>query len=159
MFQYDLPTTSSTQQAAIPAATDPFAPAYTPPAPSPEPQPLTPAAQEAQPNNFDAQIEVDVNPGQAPAPSPPSPAPAPIPPAPAPAPQSGGGNDFVGQSLAAHNNARARHGAGPLSWSDDLAGKAQEWANRCVFEHSGGKLGKLGENLAAGAHPALRFAR
>jgi len=37
-----------------------------------------------------------------------------------------------------------------LSWSDDLASKAQEWANNCRFEHSGGSLGPFGENLAAG---------
>ncbi|THU94825.1 PR-1-like protein [Dendrothele bispora CBS 962.96] len=52
--------------------------------------------------------------------------------------------------LSAHNSVRAQHGASPLSWSDEAAGKAQQWANNCVFEHSGGKLGAFGENLAAG---------
>ncbi|KAL0950954.1 hypothetical protein HGRIS_007706 [Hohenbuehelia grisea] len=55
-----------------------------------------------------------------------------------------------GRYLAAHNSFRARHGAGALTWSDQLAGKAQEWANNCKFEHSGGSLGPFGENLAAG---------
>ncbi|KAI0322086.1 CAP domain-containing protein, partial [Amylostereum chailletii] len=52
--------------------------------------------------------------------------------------------------LAAHNTFRALHGANPLSWSDNLASKAQEWANNCVFQHSGGSLGAFGENLSAG---------
>lgn len=142
MFAYDLPAPTPSEQAAIPQASDPFAPTYTPPAPAPEPQ----QAQEAQPNNFNAQIEVNE---QAQAPSPPPPPPPP-PPAPAPEPESSGGNDFVGQALAAHNNARGRHGANALSWSDELAGVAQGWANRCIFEHGGGKPGGFGENLAAG---------
>jgi len=37
-----------------------------------------------------------------------------------------------------------------LTWSNDLASKAQQWANGCVFKHSGGTLGPFGENLAAG---------
>ncbi|KAK0465394.1 CAP domain-containing protein [Desarmillaria tabescens] len=52
--------------------------------------------------------------------------------------------------LDAHNTIRAQHGATGLTWSDELAGKAQQWANGCVFEHSGGSLGSFGENLAAG---------
>jgi hypothetical protein len=46
--------------------------------------------------------------------------------------------------LAAHNGFRAQHGASPLTWSTTLAAKAQEWANRCVFQHSGGSLGPYG---------------
>ena len=46
--------------------------------------------------------------------------------------------------LNLHNTLRARHGASPLSWDASLASAAQEWANRCVFQHSGGG----GENLA-----------
>jgi uncharacterized protein YkwD len=45
---------------------------------------------------------------------------------------------------------RAQHGASPLSWDNTLEAAAQKWANNCVFEHSGGKLGPFGENLAAG---------
>lgn len=52
--------------------------------------------------------------------------------------------------LKGHNDARAKHGAKPLTWSDNLASKAQKWANGCVFQHSGGSLGSFGENLAAG---------
>lgn len=52
--------------------------------------------------------------------------------------------------LAAHNSARQAHGASPVTWSDQLAGFAQTWANNCVFQHSGGKFGRVGENLAAG---------
>jgi uncharacterized protein YkwD len=50
-----------------------------------------------------------------------------------------------GQYLGPHNKARAAHGAKPLKWSDSLAAKAQSWANKCKFQHSG-----PGENLAAG---------
>ncbi|PBL00780.1 PR-1-like protein [Armillaria gallica] len=52
--------------------------------------------------------------------------------------------------LEGHNTIRAQHGAADLTWSDELAGKAQQWANGCVFKHSGGSLGSFGENLAAG---------
>ncbi|KAJ6575632.1 CAP domain-containing protein [Mycena vulgaris] len=52
--------------------------------------------------------------------------------------------------LKGHNSIRAQHGAKPLTWSDNAAAKAQQWANGCVFKHSGGTLGPFGENLAAG---------
>ncbi|KDQ15190.1 hypothetical protein BOTBODRAFT_174041 [Botryobasidium botryosum FD-172 SS1] len=52
--------------------------------------------------------------------------------------------------LTGHNTVRAQHGAEPLTWSDNLAEKAQQWSNGCVFQHSGGVLGAFGENLAAG---------
>jgi uncharacterized protein YkwD len=52
--------------------------------------------------------------------------------------------------LNAHNSFRAEHGAPALTWSNKLADKAQQWANECVFKHSGGTLGPFGENLAAG---------
>jgi len=70
----------------------------------------------------------------------------PQPPTQNPQPVSGDVNVY----LSAHNAVRARHGAAPLTWSDLLASKAQEWANGCVHEHSGGSLGPYGENLAAG---------
>ncbi|KII93492.1 hypothetical protein PLICRDRAFT_35713 [Plicaturopsis crispa FD-325 SS-3] len=54
------------------------------------------------------------------------------------------------QYLSAHNSFRAQHGASALTWSDNLASKAQQWANNCQFKHSGGTLGPFGENIAAG---------
>ncbi|RDB29251.1 Protein PRY1 [Hypsizygus marmoreus] len=77
------------------------------------------------------------------------------PPASTPPPSLGGGSGSTISSdieayLSSHNSVRANHGAAPLTWSDDLAAKAQQWANGCVFEHSGGSLGSFGENLAAG---------
>jgi len=63
---------------------------------------------------------------------------------------SGASDSDVQTYLAAHNTVRAQHGASPLTWSNDAASKAQEWANNCQFKHSGGSLGPFGENLAAG---------
>ncbi|THH06365.1 hypothetical protein EW145_g4138 [Phellinidium pouzarii] len=59
-------------------------------------------------------------------------------------------NSDISTYLSTHNTVRAAHGASPLSWNNTLAGAAQKWANGCVFQHSGGKLGPFGENLAAG---------
>lgn len=53
--------------------------------------------------------------------------------------------------LDAHNATRAAASPtpspalSPVTWSTSLASTAQDWAERCVFEHSGGNLG---ENLA-----------
>lgn len=54
-------------------------------------------------------------------------------------------NAFANEYLDAHNSFRAQHGARALVWSPQLAVKAQNWANGCVFKH-----GSTGENLAAG---------
>jgi uncharacterized protein YkwD len=57
----------------------------------------------------------------------------------------------------AHNRVRAKHCAGPLTWSPKLAAVAQKWADSlrdqgCKFGHSGGQYG---ENLAAGSEGLL----
>src|SRR5262245_29902680 len=39
-------------------------------------------------------------------------------------------SDFT-EMLKAHNGYRGRHGTPALSWSDDLAKGAQDWANAC----------------------------
>ncbi|KAH6917211.1 PR-1-like protein [Coprinopsis sp. MPI-PUGE-AT-0042] len=52
--------------------------------------------------------------------------------------------------LNAHNTVRARHGARALTWGSDLEAAARNWAQRCVWQHSGGAVGSYGENLAAG---------
>ncbi|KIY66447.1 PR-1-like protein [Cylindrobasidium torrendii FP15055 ss-10] len=52
--------------------------------------------------------------------------------------------------LDAHNSVRAQHNAAPLVWDDALAQYAQDYANKCVWQHSGGPYG---ENLAAGSEP------
>jgi len=74
---------------------------------------------------------------------------------------NGGGasGSDIDQYLAAHNGFRGEHGAGPLSWSDDLASKAQLWANNCQFIHSEGSLGPFGENLAAGTADSFGIAQ
>ncbi|PID46579.1 MAG: SCP-like extracellular [Proteobacteria bacterium] len=50
-------------------------------------------------------------------------------------------NERFADTLAAHNAVRAAHGLPSLTWSDDLAAYAQEWAdhlaanNRCFMRH------------------------
>ena len=58
-------------------------------------------------------------------------------------------NQFQKDSLNAHNQYRAQHGAPPLKWSSKLASDAEKWAKELV------KLNRLqhhkgddGENLA-----------
>ncbi|KAJ7478390.1 CAP domain-containing protein [Mycena latifolia] len=50
----------------------------------------------------------------------------------------------------AHNSIRSQYGTVPLQWNNTVAVKAQQWADLCKDKHSGGTLGPLGENLAAG---------
>jgi pathogenesis-related protein 1 len=59
--------------------------------------------------------------------------------------------------LEAHNTARAKHCAPPLTWSSELEAAAQKWADHlrdegCGFEHSSTDYG---ENLAAGTTGAM----
>jgi uncharacterized protein YkwD len=58
--------------------------------------------------------------------------------------------------LDAHNAARARHCAPPMSWSPALAAAAQTWANRCAFNHD--RNNPNGENLAWGTELSAREA-
>jgi uncharacterized protein YkwD len=59
------------------------------------------------------------------------------------------GQDMPKEMLAAHNAARAKVGVPALTWSDDLARSAQEWADKLIaerrFEHR--SKSKYGENL------------
>jgi len=66
------------------------------------------------------------------------------------------GNAFQKSVLDLHNKLRADHCVPALTWSAQLAATAQEWANRCVFEHRQG--GNLGENLAMGTSGAYTAA-
>jgi len=54
--------------------------------------------------------------------------------------------------LDAHNTIRSLHNATALTWSVDLAKKAESWADRCEFKHSDGVLSDTpyGENIVAG---------
>lgn len=58
--------------------------------------------------------------------------------------------DISGAALSAHNSLRAKHGVPALSWSGQLAGVAQAYANQCVFEHNNTSYG---ENLAQATDP------
>ncbi|EKM57288.1 uncharacterized protein PHACADRAFT_208390 [Phanerochaete carnosa HHB-10118-sp] len=60
--------------------------------------------------------------------------------------------------LSAHNSVREQHGAAALTWNNELAAKAQQWADGCIFQHSGGTLGPFGENLAAGTGSSFGIA-
>ncbi|KAJ4482498.1 CAP domain-containing protein [Lentinula aciculospora] len=61
---------------------------------------------------------------------------------------SGATQDFIQATLNTHNTARSKYGASPLTWNTGLYSATQQWANACVFQHSGGNYG---ENLAAAA--------
>lgn len=50
--------------------------------------------------------------------------------------------------LAAHNSYRAQHCVAALSWSEQLAQGARDWASACAFQHS---QGDYGENLFMGS--------
>ena len=47
-------------------------------------------------------------------------------------------NTFEGQVLMAHNEWRAKYGAGPLAWDAALASQADAWAARCEWDHGPG---------------------
>jgi uncharacterized protein YkwD len=51
--------------------------------------------------------------------------------------------------LTKHNELRAQHCAPALTWDDEVAKSAQEWADRCVFDHD--TTTSFGENLAGGS--------
>lgn len=94
----------------------------------------------------------------APAPPPQEQAPAPQPteqpkPSSAPAPPSNAGNDYQRAVLDTHNKIRADHSAGALTWSQDLANKAMNNAQACVFQHdsSGQNLAEYGTTGALGS--------
>lgn len=73
------------------------------------------------------------------------------PPPPPPSPPSYSGGSVSGWKeavLAQTNKYRAQHRAPALTWDNSLAQQGQNWANRCVFEHS--SMGN-GENLWAGS--------
>ena len=55
-------------------------------------------------------------------------------------------------SLDAHNGYRAKHCVPPLMWSVQLASSAQQWANRCDFNHD--DQTPHGENLFWGTSGA-----
>lgn len=53
----------------------------------------------------------------------------------------------INDILKYHNQYRAKHHAPNLKWNDTLATYAQNWSNRCQFQHS---RGNYGENLGYG---------
>ena len=78
---------------------------------------------------------------------------------PTPTPDSSSGNvsaDEINDYLSDHNSVRAAHGANALVWNQTLSDKAQQGANGCVFQHSGGTLGPFGGKcLPSGIIPCL----
>ncbi|KAJ3747679.1 CAP domain-containing protein [Lentinula detonsa] len=64
----------------------------------------------------------------------------------------GSTQSFIQATLNSHNIARAQYGASPLTWNSNLYPGTQQWANACVFQHSGGNYG---ENLSAAAPQSI----
>jgi len=54
--------------------------------------------------------------------------------------------DFIKSALTTHNTHRAAHHVSNLVWDTTLAKYANKYANKCVFQHTGGPYG---ENLYA----------
>lgn len=74
-------------------------------------------------------------------------------------PSSGGTSPSDIQAyLTGHNSVRAQHGAADLTWSDNLASKAQQWADGCKFQHSGGSLGPYGGRIFVIQQPRPGYA-
>ncbi|EPE09802.1 scp-like extracellular protein [Ophiostoma piceae UAMH 11346] len=60
--------------------------------------------------------------------------------------------DIADIVVNAHNRVRAKHGAPPLRWSQDLANSAQATADMCILAHNtaiGSETGKYGQNIAS----------
>ncbi|KAJ5051892.1 uncharacterized protein L3040_001655 [Drepanopeziza brunnea f. sp. 'multigermtubi'] len=55
---------------------------------------------------------------------------------------------FQSQLVSDHVWYRAQHGAGPVTWSDELARSSSTWIENCKFGHSG--TPGVGENIALG---------
>ncbi|KAI9054379.1 hypothetical protein LZ554_001542 [Drepanopeziza brunnea f. sp. 'monogermtubi'] len=55
---------------------------------------------------------------------------------------------FQSQLVSDHVWYRAQHGAGPVTWSDELARSSTVWIENCKFGHSG--TPGVGENIALG---------
>lgn len=57
----------------------------------------------------------------------------------------------IGTFLDAHNVVRAQHNAPPLTWSRQLASRAEEWATQCLLLNSNGILmdEPYGEHIVA----------
>jgi len=62
------------------------------------------------------------------------------------------GSDVMDECLKVHNEKRAIHGVGPLTWDVDMANHANSVCQTCKFEHS--KDSPYGENLAGGYQTA-----
>ena len=135
-----------------PTTPTPQQPETTPPTPQqPETTPPTPQQPETIPNPQQPETTPDtIEPISSPAP------------VPTPGSTNTGADNNTGskspsleteaqQWLDLHNQARAQHGAAPLTWDNELATYAKNYANGCVWPHSGGPYG---ENLAASA-PSL----
>ena len=67
-------------------------------------------------------------------------------------------DQFQKESLDAHNQYRAQHGAPPLKWSSKLASDAEKWAKQLVklnrLQHH---TGDDGENLAYASGEPIRI--
>jgi len=70
----------------------------------------------------------------------------------APQQESAAGAGSLAQIMVnKHNAERAKYGAGPVKWNQQLADGAAAYASKCIWQHSHEQ--GLGENLAASTNP------
>ncbi|TCD63828.1 hypothetical protein EIP91_004895 [Steccherinum ochraceum] len=153
------PVASSTPDApakpppSAPASSDPASTTSAPSQPTSKPGPSSPASNPSAPDQTSAKPAPRIPPGSstsAPTSTTSSTSSATHSSTHPPIPSPTTGPAEISQYLIGHNAVRAAHGAAPLTWSDDLAEKAHDWASECQFEHTSGQFGPVGENLVAG---------
>lgn len=83
----------------------------------------------------------------------PTPIPAPTPLAKTTPATSNNAPALYQEVLAIHNEKRAKHHAGPLTWDTTVAVAADRWASNCVFRHESNS--PYGENLYMSSNPSM----
>jgi uncharacterized protein YkwD len=122
-------------------------PTFTPQPTTVAPPPAPTTTYQAEPEPEPTSYEAEPMPTYSAAPPPP-PVSSNPPVTPTPAPETPG-DDMPSNALYHHNVHRANHSSPAMSWDDEIAGYAQNTANKCVFAHDMDQgRGGYGQNLA-----------